>query len=128
LRASAIQTYLVRSELVAEDPDSCSLWPDTMAIQRPIHGMIRRTVLIHAVKTRGRFSSKTVSFHVSVRSCAFPYLSLLICVYMLHLSFHVTFCYILPVWLLVPRHEVSMIVYFNYIVDRSLYQYHFMCW
>ena len=61
------------------------------------HWMIRRTVLIHAEKTRGRFGSETASFHVSVRSCAFPYLSLLICVYMLHLSFHVTFCYILPV-------------------------------
>ena len=40
--------------------------PDTMVIRRPIHGMIRRSVPVRAVKTRGRFNSKTVSFHVSV--------------------------------------------------------------
>ena len=102
--------------------------PDTQAIRRPTHGMIRRSVSVRAVKTRRRFGSETASFHVSVRSFAFPYLPLSVCVYMLHLSFHVTFCYILPVWLLVPLHEISMIVHFNYIVDRSLYQCHFMCW
>jgi len=56
------------------------------------------------------------------------YLPLLVCIYILHLSFHVTFRYILSVWLLVPLHETSMNVHFNYIVDRRLYQYHFMCW
>ena len=45
--------------------------PDTQAIRRPIHGMIRRLVPVRAVKTRRRFGSETASFHVSVRSCVF---------------------------------------------------------
>jgi len=102
--------------------------PDTMVIQRSTHGMIRRSVPVRAVKTKRWFSSETTSFHVSVHTCVFPYLPLSVCVYMLHLSFHVTFYYILPVWLLLPLHETFMIVHFNYIVDMSLYQYHFMCW
>ena len=75
---------------------------DTMVIRRPIHGMIHRSVLDRAVKTRWRFGSETASFHVSVRSCVFSYLPLSVCVYMLLLSFYVTFCCTLPVWLLVP--------------------------
>ena len=79
------------------DSDRARCGPDTMVIQRPIYGMSRRSVLVHAVKTRRRFGSETASFYVSVRSCAFPYIPLSVCVYMLHLSFHVSFCYILPV-------------------------------
>ena len=86
------------------DSDSCRCGSDTQAIRRPIHGMIRRLVPVHAVKTRRRFGSETASFHVSVRSCAFPYLPLSVCIYMLLLSFHVTFCYILPVLSLVSLH------------------------
>ena len=86
---------------VSGDPDPIRIrarcGPDTMVIQRPIHGTICRSVLVRAVKTRRRFGSETASFHVSVRSCAFPYLPLSVCIYMLHLSFHVTFCYILSV-------------------------------
>ena len=119
----------VRSRPVAGDPDPIRIrarcGPDTEAIRRSIHGMIRQSVLVRAVKTRRRFGSETASFHVSVRYCVFTVVGMH---YMLLLSFHVTFCYILPVWLLVPLHEISMIVHFNYIVDRSLYQHHFMCW
>jgi len=110
------------------DLNSCRCGPDTMVIRRPIHEMIRRSVPVRAVKTRWRFGSKTASFHVSVRSCAFSYLPLSVCIYMLHLSFHVTFCDNLLVWLLVSLHEISMIVHFIYIVDRSLHQCYFMYW
>ena len=63
---------------VAGDPDPVRIrarcGPDTMVFQRPIHGTIRRSVLVRVVKTRWRFGSETTSFHVSVRSCAFSYL------------------------------------------------------
>ena len=39
---------------------------DTLAIRRPIYGMIRRSVPVRAVKIRWRFGSKIASFHVSV--------------------------------------------------------------
>ena len=68
--------------------------PDTQAIRRPIHGMIRRSVPVRAVKTRRRLDSKTTSFHVNVRSYVFTVIGML---YMLHLSFHVTFFYVLSV-------------------------------
>jgi len=42
--------------------------PDTLAIRRPIHGMIWRSIPLRALKTRRRFGSKTASFHVSVCS------------------------------------------------------------
>jgi len=42
--------------------------PDTLAIRRPTHGMIRRFVPVRAVKTRRRFGFKTVSFHVIIYS------------------------------------------------------------
>ena len=57
-----------------------------MAIWSPIHGMIRRSIPVHIVKTRRRFGSKTASFHVSVYSSVFLYLLLSVCVYMLLLT------------------------------------------
>jgi len=97
----SIADSLMRLEPVTGDPDlirihiHCRL--DTLAIRRSIHRMIPRFIPARAVKTRRRFGSKIASFQVSVRSCAFSYLPLSVCVYILHLSFHVTFCYILPV-------------------------------
>ena len=76
------------------DPDSCRCGSDTQAIRRPFHGMIRRSVPVRAVKTRRRFSSETASFHVSVHSYVFIVVGML---YLLPLSFYVTFCYILSV-------------------------------
>jgi len=116
------------TEGLGHNSDLCPLWTQYIGDWRPIHGMIRRSVSVRAVKTRRRFGSETASFHVSVRSCAFPYLPLSVGIYILHLSFHVTFYYILPVWLLIPLHETSMIVHFIYLVNRSLYQRHFMYW
>ena len=54
------------------------------------------------------------------------YLLLLVCVYMLLLSFHMNDWYILPVWLPVSLHEISVSINFNYVFDLSAYQYHFM--
>ena len=55
------------------DPDPIQIrarcGPDTMAIRRPIHGMIRKSIPVRAVKTRWWFGSKIVSFHVSVCFC-----------------------------------------------------------
>ena len=117
---------------IAGDPDPiricASYRPNTIAIRKSIHGMIRRSVPVRAVKTRRRFSSKTASFHVNVCSWVFLYLLLLVCAYMLLLSFHVTFCYILPIWLLVSLHEALVIIHLICVVDMILYQHYFMCW
>ena len=56
----------------------------------------------------------------------FVYLPLSVCTYMLLLSFHVTFCYILTLWLLVSLHETSVIVHLMYLVDMNTYWHHFM--
>jgi len=113
------------------DPDSTRIcvrrWPDTLAIRRPTHGMIWRSVPDRIVKIRRWFSFKAVSFHVGIFSYVFLYLLLSVGFYMLLLSFHVTFYYILPVWLLLSLLETSMIVHLIYVVDMSLYQLHFMC-
>ena len=104
------------------DPDPIQIrarcGPNTMAIRRSTHEMIHRSVPVHAVKTRRRFGSETASFHVSVRYCVFTVVGM---PYMLLLSFHVTFCYILPVWSLVLLHEISMIAHFIHVVDICLY-------
>ena len=75
LRATVFRTRL-------GDPDPIRIrvrsGPDTMAIRRPIPGMIRRSVPVRAVKTRWRFGSETASFHVSVCFCL---ISLIIIVY-----------------------------------------------
>ena len=98
LHVTVFRIRLVRSGPVVEDPNP--IWicarcePDTMVIRRPIYGMSRRSVLVSAVKTIRQFGSETASFHVSVRSCAFPYLSLSVYIYILHLSFHVASCHI----------------------------------
>ena len=67
-------------QTVAGDPDRIQIrarcGPDTMMIRRPIHVMIRRSVLVRAVKTRRWFGSETASFHVSVCFCLFPYFPL----------------------------------------------------
>jgi len=79
LRVAALRIRLVRSEPSYRRPGPIRIrahcGPDTMVIWRPIHGMIRRSVLVRAVKTRRRFGSKTASFHVSVCSCVFTVVS-----------------------------------------------------
>ena len=71
VRVAAFQIRLVRSGPVAGDPDPIQIrarcGPDTMAIRRPIHEMIRKLVPVRAVKARRRFVPETASFHVSVR-------------------------------------------------------------
>ena len=77
---------------VAGDPDLIRIHarcgPDKVVIRRPIHGMIRKSVPVRAVKTRWRFSSETALFHVSVCFCLFSYLPLSIntCVLILIIS------------------------------------------
>ena len=104
------------------DPDPIRIHarcgPDTMVFRRPIHRMIHKSVPVRTVKTRWRFGFETASFHVSVRSYVFTVVGML---YMLPLSFCVTFRYILLVWLLVPLHETSMSVHFIHVVDIYLY-------
>ena len=41
------------------------LWTQYQVIRGPIHEMIQRFIPVRMVKTRRRFGSKTVSFHVS---------------------------------------------------------------
>jgi len=124
-----------RSGPVWWDPDPLQeIWicarygPDILTIWRPIHGMIRRSVPVRAVKIRRRFGSKIASFHVSVCSCIISLFIVVSIIYMLLVSFHVTVWYILPVWLPVSLHEMSMSVHFNYTVYLNTYQRHFMWW
>jgi len=77
---SAITDSFVRSKLGNRrpEPDSnlCHYGFDTLAIRRSTHGMIRRFVAVHAVKSKWRFGSKAASFHVSVYSYVFSYVLL----------------------------------------------------
>jgi len=76
LRVHVIACYSVANPLMRSngnrrpkpDLNLCLLWTDTLAIRRPINGMIRRSVPVHAMKTRWRFGSKTASFHVNICS------------------------------------------------------------
>ena len=68
------------------DPDPIQIrarcGPDTMAIRRPTHGMIRRSVPVRAVKIRRRFGSETASFQVSVcfyLNSLFPVVYMYVC-------------------------------------------------
>jgi len=83
--------------------------------------MIRRSVLVCAVKTRRRFSSETASFYVSV--CSYVIFFFTIIVFYSY-YFHVNLYYILPVWLIVSLHETLLIVHLIWVVDISLYLYH----
>ena len=81
----------VQSELVTGDPNPIRIHvrygPDTLAIERLTHGMIWRSVPVHAVKTRRRFGSKITTFHVSVCSCIIFLLIIVSIIYMLSVSF-----------------------------------------
>ena len=128
----SISDPLVRSEpgnrRPRPDSDSCSLWTRyTGDLETsPWDDLDIRTGSCSGDQTA--IDSKITSFHVSVCSYVFIYLLLLVCVYVLLLSFHMTFCYILQLWLLVSLHETSIISYLIYVVDMSIYQRHFMCW
>jgi len=100
----------------------CRYGPDTQVIRRPIHGMIRRSVPVRAVKPRQRFGSK-------------PRYFMWIFVLMYFLIYHcqhafTCYCYHF-MWLSVIfyqfDHEISMNVHFNYVVDMSLSLRYFMC-
>jgi len=73
LRGIAISNSFVQFEPVTGDPDPIRIrihcGPDILAIRRPTHEMIRRSVLVRAVKTKLRFGSKIALFYVSVCSC-----------------------------------------------------------
>jgi len=73
--------------------------PDTLAISRPIHGMIRRSVLVRVVKNRWWFRSKTTLFHVSVCSYIISLFIGFSRIYMLLISFHVT------IWLIFYQYD-----------------------
>ena len=125
---------LQRLELVWWDPDplkeiqTCARYePDTLAIRRPTNGLIRRFVPVRVAKSRRRFGFKSATFYVSV----YYYVISLFTVVSKHI--YVT-CIIscdrliyFTIWLLVFLHEVSVSVHFNYVVDLSIYQRHFMC-
>ena len=67
----ATRTCSCDPNYVRGDSELCRYGSDTLAIRRPIHGMICRSVPGHAVKTRRLFGSKIVSFHVSIFSYIF---------------------------------------------------------
>jgi len=73
LRVAAFRIRLVRFGTIAGDSDPiriCAHYrPNIQAIRRSIHGMICRSVLVRAVKTRRWFGFETASFHVRVCFC-----------------------------------------------------------
>ena len=84
--------------------------------------MIRRSVQVCAVTTRWWFGPKTVSFYVSV--CFYIIFLCTVISRRLYVtvSFHVNDWYILPIWLSVPLHDVSVSVHLIFVVDMSVYQ------
>jgi len=127
LRVAAIRTYSCNPDPLQEIRISVRYGPDKLAIRRPIHELIWRSVPVRAVKTRRRFGSKTASFHVHVCACIISLFIIVSIIYMLLVSFHVTVWYILPVWLPVSFHVMSVSAHFICSVNMSIYQYHFMC-
>jgi len=113
----------VRSEPVTRDSDPIRIrdryGPDSQAIRRPIHRIIRWSVLVRVVKTIQRFNFKTASFHVSICSCIIFFIYHCLYYYMLPVSFHVTVWDILTALLPVSLHEISKNSYRIYLVDIS---------
>jgi len=106
LRVVAIRTRSWDPNLLHEIQICARCGPETLAIWRPIHGMIWKFLPVRAVKTRRWFGSKIASFHVSVRPYIFLYLLLLVDV---SVSVCIIPCdciiYIIPVWLPVSLWE-----------------------
>ena len=84
--------------------------PIRQPIQRSMHEMIRRSITFREVKTKRRFESKTVSFHVSVCS----YVIFLFTVVSRH------FCIISCEWLIYFTSIITRITSWS-ISERSLY-------
>ena len=65
--------------------------PDTMAIRRPTHEMIRRFLPVRVMKTRRRFGFKTASFHMSI--CLLVYFNFSVLFYCF-IRMYILFCII----------------------------------
>ena len=119
------------SNPVTEDPKMIQIHdrrvPIHQAIRRSTHEIVRRSVPVHAVQTWWQFRPETVLFHVSICSCIIFLFIIVSSINMLPISFHVTVWFILPLWLCVSLYETSVGVHLIYLVDMSVYQYHFMC-
>jgi len=59
-------THLYDLNSVTGDSNCTHCGPNTLAIQKSTHEMIRRSVLVRVVQTRRRFGPATTSFHASV--------------------------------------------------------------
>ena len=59
-------TRLVRLDPLQKIQFGAHYGHNTLAIRKPIHGIISRSIPVCSMKTRRRFRSKSVSFHVSV--------------------------------------------------------------
>jgi len=68
--------------------------PDTLAIRKPIYGMIWKLIPVRTVKTKGRFSSKPIHFMWVFAFVLFPPLSLLVLSICYFVLFHLTVWYI----------------------------------
>ena len=126
-------SVILESRIVfAKEPDP--IWTRVrkvskcQSIWRPTYEMIQRSVPVRAIKTRRRFGSKLVSFHVSVYSCGISLFIIVSSIYILFVSFYVTIYFILPVWLLVSLYKTSVSVHLIYVANMSIYQCHFIWW
>jgi len=76
LRDTAFQINSYDPNSITENLDCVRYKPDTQAIRRPTHGMIRRSVPARTVKTKWRFRSKPRHFMWVFALVSFSYLLL----------------------------------------------------
>ena len=124
---TAFQTRSCDPNSVMGDSNLCCYGPDTLAIRRTTHGMSGDSYQFVQWRPDGDLDPKLRHFMWVFAFVLFPYLPLSIGNCVLLVSFHVIVWFILPVWLCVSLHEVSVSVHFNYIAYQSAYQHHFMC-
>jgi len=127
LHITAFQTHSCDPNSVTGDSNLCRYGPNTLAIRRTTHGMSGDSYQFVQWRPDGDLDPKLRHFMWVFAFVLFSYLPLSIGNCVLLVSFHVIVWFILPVWLCVSLHEVSVSVHFNYIAYLSAYQCHFMC-
>jgi len=126
--AAAIWTRSCDPDSLTKDSDLFPLWTRYASDLKTDPQTIWRSIPVRTMKTRRHFESKTVSFHVSVSFCIIFIFIVVSIIYLLLVLFHVTIRFILPVWLPISLHEISMSIHFNYIVYLNAYQHYFIWW
>ena len=119
---------IVRSKPVNRDPDLCSMWTRYTG---DLKTDIRDDSEIHTNSCSEDHMAIRIQSHafpVSVCSCIIFLFIVASSIYMLLVSFHVTICFILPVWLRVSFLVMSVSAHFICTVDMSVYLRQLIWW